>query len=200
MQKIIPENVLEITGLLSAGKTLIFPTETTYGLGCDATNQQAVDRIFAIKGRPSDKPLLIVVPTVAEAEKYIVSHAVFNDLANTYWPGALTIVGEYKNDPAFQLAQGVVSKDRTVAVRVTAHPWLGLLAKSFGRPIVATSANLAGAGEIYDPATFATMFESQTDQPDAIVDSGLLPVEPPTTIVSVVGGKQEILRQGSLKL
>lgn len=187
--------------LLTQGKTIIFPTETTYGLGCDATNQAAADAIFKIKGRPSDKPLLVVVPTIEKAREYILWNDCLETLATKFWPGALTIVGEYKNDPSVPpLARGVVSSGGTVAIRVTRFPFLQEITARFGRPVVATSANLSGAGELYDPREIETMFAGQSNQPDALVDAGLLPHELPTTIVSVVGGKMEILRQGSLRI
>jgi len=79
---------------LKNGKTIIFPTETSYGLGCDATNQEAVDKIFKIKGRRGDKPLLVVVPTVEMAREWLEWTPLVEKLAEKYWPGALTIVSK----------------------------------------------------------------------------------------------------------
>ncbi len=200
MELLDNKNFTAILEFLEQGRTIIFPTETTYGLGCDATNQSAVDVIFKIKGRPSEKPLLVVVPTVEKAREYILWNDVLEGLATKFWPGALTIVGEYKNDPAHNLAQGVVSRDGTVAVRVTPFPFLEKITTLLQKPLVATSANLSGAGELYDPAAIERMFASQSVQPDALVDAGMLPQELPTTIVSVVTGTIEILRQGALKI
>src|SRR3989339_315883 len=89
------ENLEEIIDLIKAGGVVIFPTETSYGLGCDATNQSAVDKIFAIKGRVGDKPLLVVVPDIKMAKKYLKWNTTLDNLAQKYWPGALTMVGEY---------------------------------------------------------------------------------------------------------
>ena len=88
-------NQTEAIKYLKSGKTVIFPTETCYGLGCDATNQSAVDRIFQIKGRRQDKPLLIVVPNVEMAKEYLEWTLLLEELAIKHWPGALTIVGKY---------------------------------------------------------------------------------------------------------
>ncbi len=201
MRVFLSKQYFEILDYLHQGKTLVFPTETTYGLGCDATNQEAVDAIFGIKGRPSDKPLLVVVPTVEKAREYILWNDAVETLATRFWPGSLTIVGEYKIDPNVPpLARGVVSPGSTVAIRVTRFPFLQELTTRFGRPVVATSANLSGAGELYDPREIEMMFAGKNSQPDALVDAGLLPHELPTTIVSVIGGKMEILRQGSLHI
>ena len=97
--KILSEcNLSEVVVEILNGETIVFPTETTYGLGCDATNQKSVDKIFKIKGRKSDKPLLVVVPTVEMAKKYLKWNDTLDKLAKKYWPGALTIIGEYKRD------------------------------------------------------------------------------------------------------
>ena len=93
MRIINKEEALEY---LESGKTVVFPTETSYGLGCDATNQSAVDMIFKIKGRKSDKPLLVVVPTIEMAKEYIEWSSLLEKLSKLYWPGALTVVGKVR--------------------------------------------------------------------------------------------------------
>lgn len=188
----------EIITELFAGKTIIFPTETSYGLGCDATSQTAVNKIFDIKGRSEDKPLLIVVPTVEMARKYIVWNNTIEELASAHWPGPLTIVGVAKPDTG--LARGVVSKSGTVAVRVTASPVAKFLSESLGRPIVATSGNVTNAGDVYSADQAAEMFASQPNQPDIILDGGMLPKRLPTTLVDASKDTILILRQGELQI
>ncbi len=206
---------------LKEGKVIVFPTETSYGLGCDATDQNAVNKIFEIKGRKSDKPLLVVVPTIEMAKKYLLWNDLLEDLASKYWPGALTIVGEYlslrgaTSDEAIpldgsanngiatsadanrlprndSLAAGVVAANNTIAVRVTNHPIAKFLSEKLDRPVVATSANLADAGDIYDSKKINV-------KPDILIDGGILPQNPPTTIVSVIDNLK-ILRQGQLQI
>ncbi len=185
------QNLLEAVEYLKEGKTLVFPTETSYGLGCDASNQEAVDKIFKIKGRKSDKPLLVVVPSVEMAKKYLVWNEVLEDLSNKYWPGPLTIVGEYNKKE--DLAIGVVAADNTIAVRVTSFPLTKFLSAELGRPLVATSANLADAGDVYDSKKITVIS-------DILVNGGELPHNPPTTIVSVINNNLQILRQGQLQI
>lgn len=179
------------------GQVLVFPTETSYGLGCDATNQASVDRIFKIKGRADDKPLLVVVDSIEAAKKYLVWNEHLEILANKYWPGPLTIVGEYLGG---NLAQGVVGKDGTVAVRVTDFSLLKSITSKINRPLVATSANLAGEPSLFDSQAIVDVFKDRENQPDIILDQGLLPQSPATTLVSVVGNNFKILRQGNLKV
>jgi len=194
------ENLQIAINFLKEGKTVIFPTETSYGLGCDATNQSAVDNIFKIKGRRNDKPLLVVVPTVEMAKEYLEWSVLLQDLAEKYWPGALTVVGKGKRrkekGESSELANGVIAKDGTVAVRVTNADIPKYLSDELGRPVVATSANLADAGDVYDPTEIIKMYEGMKWHPDAIIDNGILQKNPPTTIVSVADGELKVLRQG----
>lgn len=193
--KILSEcNLAQIVVELFQGKTIIFPTETSYGLGCDATNQEAVNKIFAIKGRESGKALLVVVPTVATAKKYLVWNELLDTLASQYWPGAVTAVGEYNKN--IKLAAGVVSSENTIALRVTAHPLLRSITEKLGHPLVATSANIAGGGDSYNAETVISAFENRAEQPDIILDYGEIPKRLPTTVVSITGGVFKILRQG----
>lgn len=179
------------------GKTMVFPTETSYGLGCDASNQAAVSRIFAIKGRPSDKPLLVVVPSIAMAKKYLVWNDTLDSLAEKYWPGPLTVVGEYKNG-SDTLAKGVVAADGTVAIRVTTHPLLISITEKINRPLVATSANVTDQGNCYSGDDVVKQFSERTEQPDIFLNYDVLPKRPPTTIVRVTTQGCTVLRQGEL--
>lgn len=202
-----PEEAIE---LLKSGKTLIFPTETSYGLGCDATNQKAVDQIFKIKGRPDNKPLLVVVPTVEMAKEYLEWTPLLEKISKKYWPGSLTVVGllkskkSQKNENVLKkikpLAKGVVSKFGTVAVRVTRAEVPNYLSKELGHPVVATSANVAGLGDLYYSTDVLNMFEERKVKPEGFLDAGILPKNLPTTIISVVNNKVEVLREGEVKV
>ncbi len=193
----------EALDYLQSGKIIIFPTETSYGLGCDACDQKAVDKIFQIKGRRPDKPLLVVVPTVEMAKEYLVWNDKLEKLSKL-WPGALTVVSKLKvkseKVKVSELAKGVVGTDGTVAVRVTNAEIPKYLSEQLGRPVVATSANLADAGDIYDSQELIKMYEDREFQPDAIIDAGVLPHNPPSTIVSVVNDELKVLRQGKLEI
>lgn len=179
------------------GKILVFPTETSYGLGCDATNQTSVDKIFKIKGRVEDKPLLVVVDSIESAKKYLRWNEALENLAQKYWPGPLTIVGEYIGG---NLAKGVVAKDGTIAVRVSNFPFVKSITEKIQRPLVATSANLAGEPSLFDPQEIINVFSDRENQPDIILNYGVLSKTEPTTLVSVVGNKITVLRQGILNV
>lgn len=182
---------------LKDGLTLVFPSETCYGLGCDATNQEAVDKIFKIKGRGRYKSLLAVVPSVQQAKKILKWNGLLEELSAKYWPGPLTIVGEYNGG---DLAEGVVSAENTVALRVSDHETLKFLSEKLGHPLVATSANPSDIGELYDFEEVKRYFSEQVFKPDAALDFGKLPTRPPTTLVSVTDGEIQVLREGEIKI
>ena len=191
----------KIIAALKLGQTIVFPTETSYGLGVDATNREAVKKIFKIKERAAGKPLLVVMSSIVAAKKYLRWSEPLNKLAQKYWPGALTVVGKYhRRWLGKNLVPGVVTEAGTVAVRVPAESWLQALTVKLGRPLVATSANLSGTGEIYEPQKIIQSFAGKNFQPDLLVDRGVLPPHQPTTLVDVTKKQLQILRQGELKI
>ncbi len=193
-----PNQIQEITHCLLHGQTAVFPTETSYGLGCDARNVEAVEKIFAIKGREKTKSLLVIVPSVAVAREYLEWNDKLEELAHKHWPGPLTVVSRALTG---KLPPGVVSSEGTLALRVTGDIWLQSLTTNLGEPLVGTSANISGAPqEIYKLEEVQQEFLGQEIKPDLIVEGGVLPKNLPTTIVSVIGGELKILRQGELKL
>jgi len=195
MEILKPDNLDRVVEILKNGGVIIYPTETTYGIGCDATNQEAVSRIFQIKGRTPDKPFLVVMPNVGMAKKYLVWNKNLEKLSDKYWPGAVTVIGKAKND---FLVAGVVSQEKTLAVRVTRFAWLQKLFAQFCHPLVSTSANLSGSSEVYDPEHLIKIFANQKHTPDAIVVAGVLPIVPPSTLVDTTGPELKILRQGEV--
>ena len=125
--------------LLQNGKTLLYPTDTIWGLGCDATNQEAVDAIFKIKNRPKNKPLIALVADVDMLSKYVTKLPKnIESLLGTNVP--TTLIYPQGKD----LAKGVLSENGSVAIRIP-QPSIALkIVKNFGKPLVSTSANLSG--------------------------------------------------------
>ncbi len=198
MEIITPEdfNLAEIVERLKQGAVIVYPTETVYGLGCDATNQEAVNKIFAIKQRQKNKPVLVVVPSVGMAMEYVEWSNKLEELAHKYWPGPLTIVVKVKADNL--LAAGVVAEDKTLAFRVTDYPLAVELSQDLGRPLVSTSANISSQESTYDVTDIVAMFENSEIKPDIVLDVEILPHRSPSTVIKVKGDKVEVLRQGSV--
>lgn len=178
---------------LRAGEIVAFPTETLYGLGANALDAEAVARVFAAKERPSNNPLLVLVPDLAGAEAFALVDETARRLAEAFWPGALTLVLPKRAD--CPLAAPVTAGLSTVAVRVPSHAVaLALLARS-GLPIVAPSANRAGRAS---PTTAAEVEAELGDSPAMILDGGSTPLGIASTIVGLAGPTPVLLRQGAL--
>src|SRR5580765_3875294 len=134
--------IADAARLILAGEPVAVATETVYGLAADATNAEAVARIYAAKGRPSFNPLIVHVPSLAEAEKIGRFSDEARILAETHWPGPLTLVVPLRDDAA--IASIVTAGLATIALRVPAHPAMQALLKAVGRPLAAPSANASG--------------------------------------------------------
>jgi L-threonylcarbamoyladenylate synthase len=178
---------------LHAGGLVAFPTETVYGLGADARNDDAVARIFATKDRPSFNPLIVHVADLAAAETLGAFGDTARALAERYWPGPISLV--LPRLPDSRLSLLVSAGLDTVALRAPAHPLAQQLLTRFGGPIAAPSANRAG--EI-SPTTAAHVFESLGDAPDLIIDGGKCMVGLESTVIDLCGDRPAILRHGAV--
>ena len=188
-----PEAIDQAAEALARGDIVAFPTETVYGLGANALDARAVARVFVAKGRPSTKPLAVLVPGLSKVEDFADVNAAARKLAEAFWPGPLTLVLPKHQD--CPLAQAVSAGLNTIAVRAPDHPVAqALLAKS-GLPIVAPSANRSGK---QSPKTAAQVEADLGDRPAMILDGGPSPLGRESTIVSLVGPAPTLLRQGAL--
>lgn len=187
------EALAQAAALLRAGELVAFPTETVYGLGGDATNDDAVAAIFAAKGRPQFNPLIAHVADAAAAENL----AVFDDraraLARAFWPGPLTLVLPRRADcPVSLLASAGLE---TLAVRVPAHPVAHALLCETDRPVCAPSANLSGH---VSPTTAGHVCADLGDRIAAIIDAGPCGIGLESTVVDLSGPDAILLRPGGI--
>ena len=180
---------------LAQGGVIAIPTDTLYGLAADALNPHALDRVYAAKGRPADMPLPVLVSGWEQALRVVEvspeSELLARRLAETYWPGSLTMVLPAVPDLPERLTGG---RD-TVAVRMPDHPVPLALADALGRPITGTSANRSGEPDIIDPDELRRVLASRVD---GIIVSGPKPVGGASTIVAVSADGISLLREGVL--
>jgi len=187
-----PEELTTAVDLLRAGELVALPTETVYGLAADATNPDAVRAIFLAKGRPADHPLIV---HLAAAEQLPVWASEIPEaawiLASAFWPGPLTMVL-----PAARTVSPLVTGgQRTVALRVPAHPVFQSVLRQFGQGLAAPSANLSGQTS---PTTAAHVRHSMNGRIAAVVDGGPCPVGIESTIVDLSSDQPRILRPGMI--
>lgn len=186
-------NIQDAAVALRAGRLVAFPTETVYGLGADATDDSAVARIFAAKGRPSFNPLIVHVPDWAAADRLVTIDSLSRQLAETFWPGALTLVLPRRADCPVSLlcSAGLV----TLAIRVPAHPLAHELLSQADIPVAAPSANPSGR---LSPTTADHVRDGLGPQVDVILDGGACGVGVESTVVGVFDGKPVLLRPGGV--
>jgi L-threonylcarbamoyladenylate synthase len=179
---------------LRAGGLVVFPTETVYGLGCDATNALAVARIYQAKGRPLFNPLIAHVSSLAEAERHGAFHAKALALAEAFWPGPLTLVVQRRDES--RVAELACAGLATVALRVPSHPMARALIDAFGKPIAAPSANRSGH---VSPTTAAHAAADLGEAVDLFLDGGPCAIGLESTIVAIdVAGVVSVLRPGAI--
>ncbi|ETR76615.1 translation factor Sua5 [Afipia sp. P52-10] len=163
---------------LAAGGLVAFPTETVYGLGADATQAEAVARIYLAKGRPSFNPLIAHVADLDAARRIGRFDATAEALANAFWPGPLTLV--VSRAAGCDVADLATAGLDTVAIRIPAHPVARAILAAFGKPVVAPSANVSGH---VSPTTAPHVQADLAGRIDLIVDGGATPVGLESTIV-----------------
>jgi L-threonylcarbamoyladenylate synthase len=184
--------VSRAAALLRAGELVAFPTETVYGLGADASNPQAVARIFAAKGRPADHPLIVHLPDASHLDRWAVDiPETAHTLAAAFWPGPLTLI--LKRHPS--VSDAITGGQETVGLRVPNHPLALQLLREFDGGVAAPSANRFGR---VSPTTAAHVREDLGDAVALILDGGPCAVGIESTILDLSGGDARILRPGML--
>jgi len=188
------EAIAEALQVLKQGGVVAHATETCYGLACDLTNPQAVQRLFVLKQRLLNQPVSALFPSIDEAKRYVEWNERAKELARKFLPGPLTLILLSRRETPhtlFPIPEGAA----TVGVRVSSHPIAQKLAQCFGKPLSTTSANIHGK-----PPPYSTEEILSQLSPDLVLDSGPLPEAPPSTVVDLTKGSQKILRQGPLHL
>ncbi len=183
----------EAASALRAGRLVILPTETVYGLGADACNDLAVAAVFEAKGRPQFNPLIVHVQDAAMAARHARLEGVARTLADAFWPGPLTLVLPRMPDSPVSLL--VSAGLDTLAVRTPSHPVAQAILADFGGPIAAPSANRSGH---VSPTRVEDAAAELGDKAAAIVDGGPCREGLESTIVAVREGHVAILRPGTI--
>ncbi|MCQ0969010.1 threonylcarbamoyl-AMP synthase (plasmid) [Paracoccus sp. TK19116] len=190
------DGIAQAAVLLRAGECVAMPTETVYGLAADATNAEAVARVYQAKGRPSFNPLIVHLPSVEAAQAVARFDAEAERLAAAFWPGALTMV--LPLHPRAGIAGIVTAGLDSVALRVPAHPVARALLLAADRPLAAPSANPSGR---ISPTTADHVIDERTGlggRIAAVLDAGPCAVGVESTIVGWQDGSATLLRPGGI--
>lgn len=177
--------------ILREGGLVVFPTETVYGLGGNATDPGAAAKIYAAKGRPSDNPLIVHLARPEDAEPYAHTNEHYYRLARAFMPGPLTVILKKKDTIPSQVTGGLDS----VAIRCPSHPTARALIAAAGFPIAAPSTNISGRPS---PTSVKHVIEDMDGRVDMIIDGGDCPIGLESTIVKLESGHATILRPGAV--
>jgi L-threonylcarbamoyladenylate synthase len=192
LNKSVQQQVELGVSMLSQGRLVVFPTDTVYGLGASVNIPRAVGRVFALKERPLNMALPLLLADISQISEVAESvPPIAWLLAEKFLPGALTIVlHKSKSVPGIVTGGG-----RTVAVRVPAHPVPVSLARGLGAPIVGTSANLSGKPSVL---TADEVYSQFGDRIGLIIDGGRCPGGKESTVIDVTGEVPAVLREGAI--
>jgi L-threonylcarbamoyladenylate synthase len=189
---ISPELLAHAAAIIRSGGLVAFPTETVYGLGANALDTQAVERIFEVKGRPPSSPLIVHVDSIAMAQELVREWpAAAEVLTRAYWPGPLTLV--LQKLP--QIPDVVTAGLPTVGLRQPNHPIAAALIREVGLPIAAPSANRFTG---LSPTTAEHVLKSLGAEVDLILDGGPTSIGIESTVLALSGGQPRLLRPGMI--
>jgi len=189
------ESIAEAARLILAGEPVAVPTETVYGLAADATNAEAVARIYEAKGRPTFNPLIVHVTDIAAAERIGEFNEAAHELARRYCPGPLTLVVTLRPDSG--IASIVTAGLSTIGLRVPAHRAMQALLRAVGRPLAAPSANASG---LISPTRAEHVLKSLGGRIPLIIDGGATQRGLESTIVATTGNALRLLRPGPIEV
>lgn len=178
---------------LKRGEVIVFPTETLYGLGADALNSQAVEKVFQLKGRNRDNPIPVLIADLAMLDRLVATiPGGAKELMDRFWPGPLTLVLPARND----IPKPLVNAKGGIGVRISSQPIAAQLVEGLGRPLTATSANPSGKepARTIDEAKnyFATDVE-------VFIDGGRLMSKTGSTVVEVTDEALVVIREGEIR-
>jgi len=176
------ELIEKAVDLITKGGVIVYPTDTCYGIGCDATNPSAIKKIFKIKGREKNKPLPLIASSLEMIEKYVFMDERAIKLYRAF-PGISVALRKKGSD-----IPDIVNKEK-VAFRIPSNEISKKLCELSGKPLVSTSANLSGDPSPYSIEEVKLSLKKSLNQIDLFIDSGILNNNPPSTIVDLVEGK-----------
>ena len=180
--------------VLAAGGIILYPTDTLYGLGADALSDEAVDNIYAIKGRDEKKPMHCIVADMTMADEYGEVNELATALAEKFLPGPLTMILKKRGGIDTGIARGM----DTIGVRIPRNEFCTTLVREFGLPFTTTSANKSGMMPACSTEAILLQLGESVQHIDLVIDAGVLPSRSPSTVVDVSSHAVVILREGAL--
>lgn len=188
-----PESLADIAKVITRGGIVAFRTDTFYGLGADPFNISAIEKIKALKGREGRKPILLIISDPEQVKRFISdSSSLFKRLAEKFWPGPLTLIGEARPE----VPNEITAATGTVGLRLPDDQDVCALVRACGGALTATSANKADESPSRTAKEVASYFPFGID---LIIDGGTTRTNEPSTVVDVTGVEPKLIREGVVK-
>jgi L-threonylcarbamoyladenylate synthase len=187
-----PETIAEAAAVIKQGGVIVFPTRCLYGLGADALNPDAVERIIEIKRRPEDNPILVLIDSKNQLEMLVEKIPLAGDaIMEAFWPGRVTLVFDARDT----LADSLTAQTGKIGVRLPGHPVAAAMLRQVKGPVTGTSANLSGRPGCY---RLLDLDPQIAEQVDLVLDAGTLQGGVGSTVVDVTEEPPRILRKGEV--
>jgi len=187
--QVAPESIAIAVQELNKGKVVVCPTDTVYGLVADAQNEEAVSRVFQIKGREKDKALPVFVKDIEMAKELAHVSPEQENFLKEHWPGKVTVVLQSKH----VLPKGL-ELDGNIALRIPDYELINDILRELNHPITGTSANVSGEPSCVSAQEVIAQFQEREYQPDLVLDKGELPDSNPSTVVDITGETTSVIR------
>jgi len=184
----------EIVKTIKAGGVIVFSSDTIYGLICDATNKKAIANLFKIKARNYKKPVSIFLSSINQAKKFVQINKKQEKFLKRVLPGKLTIILKAK----YKFPKGVIGQNNGIGIRIPDYKPIISLLRKINVPLSATSANVSDLSGSGNPQKIINQFKKRKNQPNLIVDIGILKKSKPSTVIDLTGGELVILREGAV--
>ena len=183
----LTKDIKDIVSNFKNGQVGIFPTDTIYGLGGRSDKLSVIKKVYTLKKRAKNKPLLILVSSITMAKRYVKMNKKQEEFLKKYWPGKLTSILESNGLLPKELSSG----SGKIGIRLPDNKFLLNIIRSLGTPLIATSANISGQNNVLD-------IEDVKFKIDFIVDGGKLAISKESTVVDLTGVEMKVLRQGAV--
>ncbi len=191
-----PKVVEKVVETLKNGGMVVYPTETCYGIGVDATNPQAVEKLLEYKTRPEGKPISVAVTDMKMASEYVEINEIARNIYENYLPGPITVVSKGKQ----KVVSGIESEYKTLGIRVPDYPLITEIIRKLGKPITATSANVSYKSKPYSVEALAKDTpNTKLDLIDLAIDASELPKRKTSTVVDTTLNSINVLREGKIQ-
>jgi tRNA threonylcarbamoyl adenosine modification protein (Sua5/YciO/YrdC/YwlC family) len=187
-QRSRPHQIKRVVDALQRGEIIVYPTDTCYGIGADIFNKKAIERIYQIKALPRTTPLSFICADLSDISRYAHVTDYAYRILRKFLPGPYTFILEGSRE----VPKMMLTKRRTVGIRIPDHPVCGAIARILGNPLISTTASVSNGPVWSDPREIADALGGRVA---IVVDCGIIPAEP-SSVISLAGDEPKVLRTG----